>query len=247
MFHRPGLGLSDLGENIRNTQAVVMELKEIMYQLELNQPVILVGHSYGGLCAQHFAKKFPELVAGMVLVDSTSVNLHELDQLVLPVLDGDETDESWLEKCRTYSTMEKEELRELISLSLSDKQKQFPIDIQDSLLTFQINPSMYKAIHDEISNWKKDADTIIKIGEFPDIPLVVIGRDKDYNVNLGAKEGFPEWEVRLLEEKWEELIINQTDLSVSSELIFAKESSHSIHIDRPDVVIGAIKKIVQQI
>lgn len=245
MFHRPGLGLSEISTEDRNTQAVVNELNDMIHQLELAEPVILVGHSYGGLCAQHFAKVHPEQVAGIVLVDSTSVNLRELDDLDLPVLDEDETDEIWLGKCYSYSLMKQEELKERVNPSLTEKQKQLPLDIQQRLINFQTTPSVYKTMYSEISNWKKDADVIKDLGNFPDIPLIVIGRDKEYNVKLGIMDGLPKCELRLLEEKWQELITNQSNLSNNSELIFAKGSSHSIYADRPDIIIESINKIVK--
>ena len=40
-------------------------------------PVLLVGHSYGGLVARSFANRYPDDVAGMVLVDSFSPELRE--------------------------------------------------------------------------------------------------------------------------------------------------------------------------
>ncbi len=86
-----------------------------MRQLEICEPVILVGHSYGGLCVQHFAIEHPERVAGVVLVDSSSIDLKELDELNLPVLDDGESDEIWMEKCHSYSLMEKEELRKILN------------------------------------------------------------------------------------------------------------------------------------
>ena len=246
MFHRPGLGLSEISTEDRNTQAVVNELNDMIHQLELAEPVILVGHSYGGLCAQHFAKVHPEQVAGIVLVDSTSVNLKELDDLNLPISDEDSTDEVWLEKCYSYSLMKQEELKEEINLQLTDKQKQLPLDIQQRLINFQTTPSVYRTMHSEISNWKEDADIIKDLGKFPDIPLIVIGRDKEYNVKLGIMDGLPKCELRLLEEKWLELITNQANLSNNSELIFAKGSSHSIYTDRPDIIIESINKIVKK-
>ncbi|MCF3942307.1 hypothetical protein [Oceanobacillus alkalisoli] len=85
---------------------------------------------------------------------------------------------------------------------------------------------------------------IKNLGKFPQIPLVVIGRDKEYNIRLGMMEGEPEAELRLLEEKWQELIKQQAKLSKNSELIFATTSSHMIHLDRPDVIIGAIHKLI---
>ena len=51
--------------------------------------------------------------------------------------------------------------------------------------------------------------------------------------------------MRVLEDKWEELIMKQAQISKNNELIFAKESSHSIHIDRPDIIVTAIDNLIQ--
>lgn len=125
LFHRPGLGESEIRNEIRNTQAVVNEINELMLLLGILEPVVLVGHSYGGLCAQHFVKKHPKKVAGLVLVDSTSIDLKVLDNLDIPVLNEGSTDEIWLEKCDAYSRMDREELREIINPTLTEKQKNF--------------------------------------------------------------------------------------------------------------------------
>jgi len=242
MFHRPGLGLSEIGSEIRDTKAVVNELNTLLQELKIFEPILLVGHSYGGLCVQHYAKVFPENVAGMVLVDSTSVDLKELDELELPVIDEDESDEVWLKKCYSYSLMKQEELKELVNPSLTDKQMDLPLDVQQQLINFQVNPSLYKAMYLEISNWKMDADVIRNL---EDLVEIVIGRDKEYNIKLGTMDGFPEGEKRLLEDKWEELIMKQAQISKNNELIFAKESSHSIHIDRPDIIVTAIDNLIQ--
>ncbi|WP_343042454.1 alpha/beta fold hydrolase [Ornithinibacillus caprae] len=161
MFHRPGLGLSEIGSELRNTKAVVNELNDILYQLEIHEPFILVGHSYGGLCVQHFAKEHPLKVAGVILVDSTSIDLEELDTLDLPVLDGEDSDEIWMRKCYSYSLMNKEELRGIVNPSLTEKLKLLPLDIQERFINFQINPSLYKAMYSEISNWKKNGKSLL--------------------------------------------------------------------------------------
>lgn len=241
MFHRPGLGESEIRNEVRSTQAVVNEINELMLLLGIFEPVLLVGHSYGGLCAQHFVKEHPKKVAGLVLVDSTSVELKVLDELDTPVLNEGSTDEIWAEKCGFYSLMNQDELREIINPILTKKQKQLPIDVQKRLINFQINPSLYKAMQSEISNWKQDAETIKNLGEFPNTPLIVIGRDKEHNIRVGTEDGLPESELRLLEEKWQELIMNQVKLSRNSKLILAQEASHSIHLDRPDIIIESIR------
>lgn len=221
MFHRPGLGESELSDDERNTKTSVDELLKLIKLLEIHEPVVIVDHSYGGLIAQHFAKLYPQKVRGLLLVDSTSVDLEELDKLDLPVLNEGSTDEIWMESCKTYSIMTNLEIKEKVKPTLTEKQRQLPKEIHKRLIEFQINPSLYKAMYSEIKNWKKDAALIKAIEGTFIYPLLVIGRDKDFTIDMGVKEGFPKWEIKMLEEKWEELIKNQVSLSRNSELIFA--------------------------
>lgn len=248
MFHRPGLGKSELCGTKRNTQKVVNEMVEIIHKLHITEPVTLVGHSYGGLCVQHFMKQYPEKVLGVVLVDSTSVDFGVLDELDLPVMNEDSTDDAWLQKCLSYSTMKTDEIKSLIEpIILTQKELSFPPEIQKRLLEFPLNPTLYKAMYLEISNWKHDAQVIKNMEVCPDLPLIVIGRDKEHCVSIGIREGLPETEITLLEDKWEQLIKEQIYLTKKSNLIFAKGSNHSVHLDRPDIIINSVKKIEAEI
>ncbi|UXH44019.1 alpha/beta hydrolase [Rossellomorea vietnamensis] len=245
-FHRQGLGKSEIGSGIQNTASTVRDLAEILNHFQIDEPFYLMGHSFGGLCVQHFAKVHPEKVAGVILVDSTSVNLKELEKLDLPVLNQD-TDESWIEKSLEYSTKSEQELLEILKPSLTEKQHQFSKAIQQKLLDFQVSPLLYKAMASEIKEWTKDAEVIRSLGDFPDVPLIVIGRDKEYTIQSELGNGIPEWELRVFEEKWEELITNQSKLSLKGELVFARHSGHSVFLERPDLIIDCLHKMVGRV
>lgn len=70
-YDRPGIAWSPKlrGELTLDRQQEL--LRFMMYDVSPDRPVILVGHSIGGLLAYQFARTFPQLVAGLVLVDST--------------------------------------------------------------------------------------------------------------------------------------------------------------------------------
>ncbi|MGG2028036.1 alpha/beta fold hydrolase [Gottfriedia sp. S16(2024)] len=244
-FHRQGLGKSEIGAGINNTESTVRDLAALLNHFKIEEPIYLIGHSYGGLCAQHFAKSYPKMVAGVILVDSTSVELKELDNLNLPVMDK-ESDEDWIEKCLSYASKDIERLSKTIKPTLNKKHLQLPIDIQQRLLDFQVNPSLYRAMASEIKQWKNDAEVIKKLGDFPDIPLIVIGRDKEFTIMSELKTGIPLWELRIFEEKWSELIINQVKLSSKGELLFAGNSGHSVFLDRPDIILDCIYRITSE-
>ncbi|HTA57897.1 MAG TPA: alpha/beta hydrolase [Candidatus Baltobacteraceae bacterium] len=68
-YDRAGLGWSDLGPMPRTADRIVDELHTLLQRAEIPPPYVLVGHSFGGLTMPLFAARFPEEVAGMVLVD----------------------------------------------------------------------------------------------------------------------------------------------------------------------------------
>ncbi len=72
-YDRADLGDSDpapAGET-RTVQDAVDDLAALLDEIGLEDPVVLVGHSAGGLIATMFAHDFPERVAALALVDSS--------------------------------------------------------------------------------------------------------------------------------------------------------------------------------
>lgn len=68
-YDRAGLGWSDPGPAPRDAEQIVSELHELLDHAQVSPPFILVGHSFGGLTARLFAARYPEEVAGLVLID----------------------------------------------------------------------------------------------------------------------------------------------------------------------------------
>lgn len=69
-YDRAGVGWSEPGPGPRSLSQIAGELEALISMAELAMPAVLVGHSFGGLSALYFASRFPEQVAGLVLVDS---------------------------------------------------------------------------------------------------------------------------------------------------------------------------------
>jgi len=68
-YDRAGLGWSDLGPMPRTADRIVSELHVLLERAEIPPPYLLAGHSFGGLTVPLFAARYPEEVAGVVLVD----------------------------------------------------------------------------------------------------------------------------------------------------------------------------------
>ena len=73
-YNRPGYGDSDPVSTPRDGLHIIDELRLLLKSNGLKPPYLLVGHSLGGLYMQLFARRYPEEVTGLVLVDSTHPN-----------------------------------------------------------------------------------------------------------------------------------------------------------------------------
>jgi pimeloyl-ACP methyl ester carboxylesterase len=70
-YDRAGLGWSRRSRRPRDAQAIAMELRDAMREAAIEPPYVLAGHSFGGLPVRAFADLYPELTAGLVLVDAS--------------------------------------------------------------------------------------------------------------------------------------------------------------------------------
>jgi pimeloyl-ACP methyl ester carboxylesterase len=68
-YDRAGSGLSDPGPLPRDANAITSDLNQSLLALHIHAPLILVGHSSGGLYVRRYAELFPDQVIGLVLVD----------------------------------------------------------------------------------------------------------------------------------------------------------------------------------
>ena len=69
-YDRAGFGWSESGSNPRTSEQIVTELHTLLTRAEIKKPYILVGASFGGHTARLFVKKYPEEVAGVILLDA---------------------------------------------------------------------------------------------------------------------------------------------------------------------------------
>ncbi|WP_410973865.1 alpha/beta fold hydrolase [Bacillus pacificus] len=234
-YHRPGYGKSELRNYSRTTLQVTKELHMLLQKLDIHEPIILIGHSYGGLCAQHFAMLHEDKLQALILVDSTSMNLHRLDELHLPISDQTDSDDMWLQKYNTYSKMDVDMLSNELKPILANQSRQY--------IEFSTSPTLYKATASELSTWKNCARSIKELYKTLEVLLIVIGRDPQYSITQLTEGGMQKEEATQLEAMWQELIHEQLQLSINSQYILAEHAGHGIENDRPDIIIEAVHSL----
>jgi pimeloyl-ACP methyl ester carboxylesterase len=68
-YDRAGLGWSEPAAGPRTAEQMAVELETLLHKAGEHAPYVLVGHSSGCHTVRMFAHRFPEQVAGMVLID----------------------------------------------------------------------------------------------------------------------------------------------------------------------------------
>jgi len=80
VFERAGFGLSEIGPSPRSANQLALELRTALGNAGISLPIVLVGHSAGGLYSRVFASLFPDDIAGLVFVDAATEEVYEYMQ-----------------------------------------------------------------------------------------------------------------------------------------------------------------------
>jgi pimeloyl-ACP methyl ester carboxylesterase len=71
IYDRAGRGWSERGAGPQDGIALAHDLHALLDGASVTGPIVLAGHSFGGLYARVYAEQYPAQVAGMVLLDAT--------------------------------------------------------------------------------------------------------------------------------------------------------------------------------
>ena len=73
-----GYGYSDLDVADRSIENITSELHTVLAKLHVDEPVILVGHSVGGLYARYYANTYPDQVSAVIGIDPMAATASSL-------------------------------------------------------------------------------------------------------------------------------------------------------------------------
>jgi pimeloyl-ACP methyl ester carboxylesterase len=72
VYDRAGRGWSEPADTAQDGVQIATDLHTLLHRGHVPGPYVLAGHSFGGLYVLTFAARYPDEVAGLVLVDSTT-------------------------------------------------------------------------------------------------------------------------------------------------------------------------------
>ena len=84
-YDRAGVGWSDPPLSPRTSASIVSDLHEALQRAGVLPPYVMAGGSVGGEYVHIYTARYPSDVAGMVLIDSSTPDMHEPDFYLSPI------------------------------------------------------------------------------------------------------------------------------------------------------------------
>lgn len=237
-YDRAGYGWSDESPNERTCACMVEELHTLLEKAGAKKPYILVGHSLGGANARLYASRYPEEVAGIVLVDAAHEDQFEkMPKFSMP----SETIMLFLTRCGFIRFLSSYSEYQAILMNFYGK---LPADIQQ-MRTAQIQGTKgRKTAYKEFFSLQKSLSQLKEVGTLGDIPLIVITA---MQIMPSNGTGVPQEEIDLFHKEFLELQKDLLNKSTKSIQVFASESDHSIPMHQPGIIVDAIRTLVEKI
>jgi pimeloyl-ACP methyl ester carboxylesterase len=226
-YDRAGLGYSESSPRPRTSKNFAEELHTLLHNAGIPAPYVLVAHSMGGFDVRLYASLYRSEIAGMVLVDSS----HPEQQKRLPPALND-MDATWVRE------------QEFMEFTM-------PFGIP-RLLGFCGNDAEARAAECNFHNAREGVAELKAVsesaaqaataGSLGDMPLAVLSEDPDK-----PQPDLPEDLIKPASHAWQQMQDELARLSTRGTHVIAKNSGHFIQLDRPDIVVEAVRKVADQV
>jgi len=226
-FDRPGYGWSDAGKKSRTSEQIVSELHLLLHTTQMMQPpYILVGHSFGGANMRLYANTYPDEVMGIILVDAC----HE-DQS----FDDDSSGRNLLTIAKDYlfnSTFSHyiglsrwfmaESLKPFFSSLMFQELRDVIIAKASSMKALRAQDNEMFFLKQSLAQLKKSKNALVNK------PLIIITAEETNK-----------------DPSWQKYQKELASLSNMGKQIIVEKSSHMINVDKPEVIVSAIKELIE--
>ena len=243
IYDRAGYGWSDRSPHPRTSSQIVAELDTLLTQAGIEPPYILVGNSFGSYNVRLYAHRFPEKVIGMVLTDG----LHETGMLKMSI-------QLQALKLLFISGFLMSTLGSRLGIIrllriggifewLKPELRQFPQEPLNSVKRSFCRSNHWITMSREMLNLNKSARQVSIANPLGTMPVVSIKATSFFKPSL--------WTVfiplRGANRLREQMHVDLCNLSTSCLQLQANRSGHFVWIDQPDVIVEAVKIVLDTV
>ena len=234
-YDRAGLGWSDPQAGPRGARTIAEQLHALLQTANLAKPLLLVGHSSGGLYARGFAGTYSAEVIGLVLVEASSPEAFQVstDRRTRDHLHAARHRKSpwfWLKDVTGW---------ERLAGQCNGRTPAGLDEYADIARAAACRPSFVNSWLGEWDDFESLGDEVAKLPCCGTLPILVISRDPSMSDSDASS--------MVDSEIWASVQEGLKSLSTRSRRIIARNSGHYVMIDRPDVIINNVRLLIQEL
>jgi pimeloyl-ACP methyl ester carboxylesterase len=234
-YDRAGILWSDPSPLPPTAEQIARDLHRALAVANIQPPYVLVGLSMGGIYNRVFAELYPDEVVGMVLVDAA----HPDQERRFPPAPKSGAIGVWL----TQRSADLGLMR-LAHVFNAEAGQRIPAEILPQIRAFF--PQSNRAVDAEIQLFSANLQRGKTTPSLGDRPLAVLTAAKLLPLNRypkGTPVDYPQQEQAI----WQELQAELATLSSQSQQVISPESGHLMYFDRPELIVKAIRDIVEAV
>lgn len=219
-YDRAGLGWSDSAPMPRTFAARVDDLHALIDKGAVKPPIILAGHSFGGLLVRMHASKYPADVVGLILIEASNERANSTEQA----------------RQRTTQTAAQLGMA-MKALAAGNDIPALRIPGGPPEQEIIQRESVFRAGQDDLLTMSRFNEEFARFGPLAplgDKPLIVLTRGK-------RDPGMTDEQ----NEEWSESHAWLATLSTRSVLVVAENSGHNVNMERPDLYREAVMKMLE--
>ncbi|RYF19536.1 MAG: alpha/beta hydrolase [Oxalobacteraceae bacterium] len=253
-YDRAGYGHSDPAFAPSDVTSTVKDLHALLGSKAVTKPVILVGHSLGGLFATNYALRYPKEVAGVVLIDpSFSGQEAAIDRAIGPIAaqalqEAKRRTLTFLDDCIAEAEAGRLSAPSAQASPCLDNPPDRDPGVHRERNRVAKSPAYHQTVRSEFETSNMigsdgmtidDRQSHRSNGTLGAMPLAVLTRGK-----MARLPGLSDMEAKAAEKMWRTGHYRLAELSTSGKYIVVSNAGHFIQLDQPDAVIEEILRIV---
>jgi len=246
LYDRAGCNWSEQSEYKRTPEEISKELNQVIKQLDISGPLILVGHSQGGLNMMKYAAMFRDHVNALVLIDAAHPNaFHEMPVEVREVLMNASGNIDLVNVIARIGLLRL--LMPKDALQLPE-----PVDGQntDSIavtLTSFFPQTMNYCIYPEHKEGVINHGLTMADLNLDSLPVRILSASGSMRGPSGGPPGWNDDLENMHIQYWRDMQKGLLAISTNSELSVLKDGRHYIQFTNPDTVVNTILSLVEKI
>jgi pimeloyl-ACP methyl ester carboxylesterase len=221
-YDRAGYGYSEPRSAPRDADHIALELHDLLLQAHIAGPLVLMGHSFGGLIIRDYATRYPDQVAGLIFVDSVTPSWG-LEKIKAPPM--------WFTRLGSKMACMTNAYHFVGACS-------WPRPGMDRPRWQQamegVCDAKQCALGPEEDSFQRSGEETLQTGPYGELPVLIFSHD--------PARWPAEWE-----SGWDEMQEDLMKLSSRSRRVIAKKSTHVLSFERPDLISKEVSLFVEQI